>query len=401
MQAIFDDFATLPLDEYALLPTDSLLMEDVDAFFTPAATSSPASSDHCTTSDAGSEDLPPPPPKKVNVSRKRQRDEIEYLRTKVVELESQLSTLQAAEAPLVAASPWQTMARQMRVEKDAAISEREQLKRELAEQIEFGKTLESLLKKRPKLAALPQLDADQWKLYRLVQDPTLRREAVANILEHQYEALSGALIESNLLEQEDDVTAFAPYLAKHFDDQLITTATLCKTIEYDMHTVARMMWLLLSAGCSLNRTTFHRLETFDEDTIYIANEGRWEFLINQTRLLMKRYVETDRIVFVMRTILEDELSPHAPEALVTNKSAWFLLEPIAGQPGCRIKFFQKMTLPMVQSEVLLTHPKFSDVNSPYYRIGNITDAAMMSLREMIGDFTSQLELLLQRYMPEE
>ncbi|KDO26801.1 hypothetical protein SPRG_08091 [Saprolegnia parasitica CBS 223.65] len=396
MQAIFDDFATLPLDEYALLPTDSLLLEDVDAFFAPATTSSPASSDHCTTSDAGSEDLPPPPPKKINVSRKRQRDEIDYLRAKVVELESHLSVLQAVEAPPATVSPWQALARQVRLEKDAAILEREQLKLELADQIEFGKTLEALLMKRPKLAALPQLDADQWKLYRLVRDPTLRREAVANILAHQYEALPGALIESNLLEQEDDVTAFAPHLAKHFDDQLITTATYCKTLAYDMHTVARMTWLLLSAGCSLHRKNFQRLEKFDDDTIYIANEGRWESILNQTRLLMKRFTEADRTVFVVRTILDDELNPHAPDALVNHKSAWFVVEPIAGQPGCRIKYFQKMTLPMVQSEVLLTHPKFSDVNSPYYRIGNFTDAAMMSLREMVGEFNSQLELLLQR-----
>ncbi|OQR89377.1 hypothetical protein ACHHYP_06324 [Achlya hypogyna] len=391
MDAIFDDFATLPLDA-----TDTLLLEDVDALFFQ---SSPLS-DHGTTSSETSsepETIVAPQPKKINVSRKRQRDELEYLRTKVVDMEATLQSLQAAQAlePKAPESTWRTMARQMRSEKEAAEAERAQLTRELSEQIEFGKMLQSLIKKRPKLAVLPHLPSDQWKLSRLVADPALRREAVSQIMQTQYEALPGALIESNLVDQEADCLRFAPYLAKHFDDQLITTATLCQTIDHDYNLVARMMWLLLTAGCSLEPSKFHRLETFEEDTIYIANEGRWELLISQTRLLMKRYREANRVVIVMRTILEDELTPHDPAALVTNKSAWFILEPVDSRT--RVKFYQKTTLPMVQGEALLTHPKFSDVNSPYYRIGNITDAAMMSLREMITDFTEHLEKLLTRY----
>ncbi|OQS05410.1 hypothetical protein THRCLA_02454 [Thraustotheca clavata] len=383
MQAIFDDFATIPADECALLSTDALMMEDLEILFPSNPSQSPEASDHATSSEANSDqEIIVEKPKKINVSRKRQREELEYLRAKVVELEVHLQKLQEVQEitppkPVTEESPWKTVALQMKSEKEAAIAEREHLKLNLQTQIEFGKSLEALIKKRPKLTVLPKLENDQWKMYRLVENPALRREAVQNITSQVYDGLSGAMIESGLLDREDDFALYAPSLSKYFDDQLITTAALCQTIPFEYTLVARMTWLLLTAGCSLERSSFHRLETFDEDTIYIANEGRWEFLLNQTRLLMRRFIESNRIIFVMRTILEDELTPHSPEALVTNKCAWFMLEPTS-EGHTRIKFYQKSTLPMVQSEALLKHPKFSDVNSPYYRIGNITDAALLN-----------------------
>ncbi|KAG9415102.1 hypothetical protein AC1031_008531 [Aphanomyces cochlioides] len=125
---------------------------------------------------------------KVNVSRKRQRDEIEYLRSKVNELEEHLKVVQQAKTLENANLPtWQKRADQARIAKQIALNENEKLKHELEEQIEFAKVLQVLLKKRPKLMMLPTLENEQWRVFKLVKDPALRHHAVNEIFQQLYQ----------------------------------------------------------------------------------------------------------------------------------------------------------------------------------------------------------------------
>ncbi|KAF0760242.1 hypothetical protein AaE_003596, partial [Aphanomyces astaci] len=105
------------------------------------------------------------------------------------------------------------MANQMRIAKQTALNENDKLKHELEEQIEFGKALQTLMKKRPKLTVLPTLENEQWRVLKLVKDPVLRRHAIHEIYEQQYRLTDGVLVEGGLLDQVDDMEAYVPRLA--------------------------------------------------------------------------------------------------------------------------------------------------------------------------------------------
>ncbi|CAK4099516.1 unnamed protein product [Aphanomyces euteiches] len=68
----------------------------------------------------------------VNASRKRQRDELEYLRSKVIELEGHLKVVQQVKSLEDSnVSTWQKRADQARIAKQMAVNENEKLKHEL------------------------------------------------------------------------------------------------------------------------------------------------------------------------------------------------------------------------------------------------------------------------------
>ncbi|OQR93507.1 hypothetical protein ACHHYP_02490 [Achlya hypogyna] len=398
---MLDEFATMPLEE-TLLDVDAMMMEEFSTMFLPTLAKPSTPSGASATASSGSDmDSPPKPtstaPKKINESRKRQREELEYLRVKVDELQKHLTVLQQIKAvETEGETPWQKLAHQMRMDKQNALLENEKLKQELEEQIEFGKTLQTILKKRPRLTTLPTLDQDQWRLCRLVKDPIMRAKAMNEILKQQYLALPGAMVESGLVDMEADYLACKPKLARNQDDQLITETIWCQNLPYDHGFVTRCMWVLMGDPSRYDYAGFSMLETFDADTKYLCTVGQLDNLLtSQCRFLLRRVVEADRVVFMMRSILEDELMPHDKTALVNNKSAWFVVEP-SNAGGCRLKFYQKATLPMMQSQLFLQHPKFKMPGSPYYRIGSITDAVMTSMREMITTFKQALVLVLQR-----
>ncbi|EQC28694.1 hypothetical protein SDRG_13569 [Saprolegnia diclina VS20] len=398
---MYDQFATLPIDD-PLADVDALMMEEFSTMFLPQAMkpTTPPSNASGTPSSCSEADSPPKAdmakPKKINESRKRQREELEFLRVRVEELEKHLGVLQQVKAiETESETPWQKLAHQMRIDKQNAVLENEKLKQELEEQIEFGKTLQAILRKRPKLSSLPTLDSDQWKLYRLVKEPMTRAHAVYEILQQQLAAFPGAMVESGLVDTEADMLLTRPKLSRYLDDQLITETIWCHNFPYDYRFVTRCMWALMANPSQYEYTGFSLLETFDDDTKYICTIGKLDNLLtSQCRFLMRRLSEPGREIFLIRSILEDELMPHDKTALINNKSAWFVLEPTPGG-GCRLKFYQKATLPMMQSQLFLQHPKFKKPGSPYYRVGNITDAIMTSLREMVKGFKGALVHVLQ------
>ncbi|CAK4082156.1 unnamed protein product [Aphanomyces euteiches] len=226
---------TIPLEEAlaAEIDLDAMFMDNLELFDTSDTNSAATKVSSQTPptevlSDASTSDSsahsPPPAPieaetgngdvtqkTKVNVSRKRQRDEIEYLRSKVNELEEHLKVVQQAKTLENAKLPtWQKRADQARITKQIALNENEKLKHELEEQIEFAKVLQVLLKKRPKLMMLPTLENEQWRVLKLVKVPALRHHAVHEIFHQLYQNTDVALIESGVLDKFDGYTSVIP-----------------------------------------------------------------------------------------------------------------------------------------------------------------------------------------------
>ncbi|CAK4626294.1 unnamed protein product [Aphanomyces euteiches] len=282
------------------------------------------------------------PRKQVNTSRKRQREEIEYLRSKVEELEQHLKILKEVRGLDIGnESPWQETANRMRVAKQNALHENERLKHELEEHIQFGKALQAVMKKRPKLTVLPTLESDQWRVFKLVKDQTLRHRAMNEIPQLMYQLTEAAMVESGL------------------NDKV--------------------------------------LEKVDCNTTYVQYMKRWNAAPSQANVLYKRIMEPTRDVIVCRTVLEDELNPFPEGVLVMNKSTWVVLEKLDNGKACRMKFFQKSTLPMIQSSPDTQSHLDSDAWFEYYRVGTVSDSVMHSLKTMVTEFNGAITALLSNY----
>ncbi|KAF0709630.1 Aste57867_5855 [Aphanomyces stellatus] len=412
-----DAIDTLPLEEALTVnvDVDAMLLDDFDMFAPTAANataakvlSSPDSpvTDPATDTASLSSDQEAlsaveeaARPKKVNQSRKRQREELEYLRTKVDELERHLTVLkQVKSLEIVNETPWQKMANQMRIAKQTALNENDKLKHELEEQIEFGKALQTLMKKRPKLTVLPTLESEQWKVFKLVKDPILRRQAIDEIYLQQYQLTEGAMVEGGLYDQVDDMESYSPRIAKTNAD-LILQCAFCQTIDFDFNVVSEMAWLLFQGGCGAakKRLTYEVIEKFHVNAAYLRISKHWNDLANQANVLYKRFTEPDRDIIVCRSVLEDEVHPFDESALVLNKSAWLVMERIDGGKRCRLKFFQKSTLPMVQSSFGTRNLVDREITSRYYRVGNVTDSVLLSLKTMVTDFSGAINALVANY----
>ncbi|CAK4473560.1 unnamed protein product [Aphanomyces euteiches] len=329
------------------------------------------------------------------------REEIAYLRSKVDELEAHLKVLQqikTLEVTFVDETPWQKTANDMRIAKKAALHVNSKLRHELQEQIEFGKALQTLMAKRPRLTMLPSLDGDQWQILKLVKNPQLRQQAIHEICERQYQLTQVALVEGGIFDRVGEFEAYTPRLAKTNAD-LVVQAAYCTTKQFDFQVMSEMAWKVFEGclGAKNSNLTSHTLKTLDQNAVYVRKEKHWNDLLNQANCLYKRYREPHRDVIVCRTILEDEEIPFHPGALVMNKSAWLVLEKLDGGKACRLKYFQKSTLPMVQSNFGTKNLVDRAETSRYYRVGNVTNAVLLSLQNLIRDVSVTLRLLVDNY----
>lgn len=88
------------------------------------------------------------------VPKSRQKQELEYLKAKVRELERELRRVeQANDERLVEVgnSLWQRVAQQQSIERQKSLSENAKLKEQLEAQLKFSKSLERIIRKRPSL----------------------------------------------------------------------------------------------------------------------------------------------------------------------------------------------------------------------------------------------------------
>ncbi|CAK4624478.1 hypothetical protein LEN26_009160 [Aphanomyces euteiches] len=257
--SLVDALSTLPDEDILASTIDEMLMEEFGIFEPTTCSSSSTLASDLTVSknpisptDRSSKNPISPtdrsskasPISTINLSRKRQRDEIEYLRCKVEELEQHLKVLQHVKASEDAnETPWQRKANRVRKAKLAAMSENEKLKNELEGQIQFGKALQTLMTNRPQLTMLPTLQSDQWRVQKLVTDPVLRRQAIEEILHQQYQLTEFSMIESGFEDGEESLTSFTPRLARSTAD-LVMCAAYSKLFDFSVDIVSEFAWMM-------------------------------------------------------------------------------------------------------------------------------------------------------------
>ncbi|OQR97401.1 hypothetical protein THRCLA_06989 [Thraustotheca clavata] len=251
--------------------------------------------------------------------RKRQREELDYLHKQVSQMTAHLDVLKSIRGMETdQSSYWEKKARAQKLGCQKASLENARLKRALEEQLQIAQTLDQLLVKRPKLAAFPTLDMVAWKARQLPMDSAGREASFRAIMADVYERVDTMLLQRGLFDAPHGHKVYR-VTTNDTEDAIEIDVQAVHILETNFVTAAMHMWSLWSDPSHKALQNLFRsrvLEQYGDDLIYSEQyETMRETLPYLYRLcIMKRFVEEDRIVFTLRTILNDPKFP-TPEGL--------------------------------------------------------------------------------------
>ncbi|KAG6618964.1 uncharacterized protein IUM83_01062 [Phytophthora cinnamomi] len=319
----------------------------------------------------------------------RQKNELEYLRNQVTELEKQLESLknssnaQAKEQGALmslggtvgdeVSSLWERVARNQRKERVKAEVENAKLRERLEGQLKIAKSLEKLLRKRP-----AEEDGNRGR-------SKMRMQKMVGLREAEVFALLSVRVDT-LAERVDAVmneAGFAVVNRERNEAQVKrdNSGRVCvelvdaKILPFAVQDVGKAVWkTLASQRIELDNGYYKALDCTD-DTV------RAEFCVTlrlrraeafvRMHILGRRMIQEGRVVMVWATFGHTEGVPFGMQRINLSECGWTLVENIAGEaPGCR-------SGTIVQSCVRLT-PEFGDAHAQNSRAGVLSDLVIGS-----------------------
>ncbi|OQR92828.1 hypothetical protein ACHHYP_03172 [Achlya hypogyna] len=275
-----------------------------------------------------------------NRYRKRQKDERDYLREQVGTLTSQLQVLKTLNAAQQEQrSEWAKIAQTQRIYVHQATNENKRLKRALEDQLKLATTLEQLLVKRPRLLSFPTMDLVDWKLRKMPLDPAARNFTFHAMMDHAYSEVDSILLRKGVYDAPDGHNS-VNLVTNEADDSIVLDVQSVCILQMDYLESAQKYWSLWCESSDRGAIPFvniQLLDRFGDDAAYVQDMG---YLAHDKPYLfmlcgMKRVVEKDRVVIVMRTFLEDALYPPPPGLYIGNHTAIFVVERLSDGKCCR------------------------------------------------------------------
>ncbi|EQC27194.1 hypothetical protein SDRG_14996 [Saprolegnia diclina VS20] len=264
--------------------------------------------------------------------RRRQKEELKHLQEQVAQLSGHLSVLTNVKAlEAEGGSEWERMARNQKLNSQRALSENSRLKRALEEQLKIAQALDQLLIKRPRLATFPTLDLDDWKLRKLSADMDRRRSSFHALVDDAHEQVDAMLLRAGLMEASED-TRHLNVTVNARGDSIVLEAHSLRYRDCNFISNGMKCWAVFNhrEGIVLpNNATLEVLEQIDENSVYVRITSYLDKMTPfiQTLGAVKRYIENDRIVFVLQTVLDDEVHPHQLGFYIGNMTATVVVVP--------------------------------------------------------------------------
>ncbi|OQS01554.1 hypothetical protein ACHHYP_00612 [Achlya hypogyna] len=291
----------------------------------PKVALSPSSQEHSPSESEGKESI-------SQKYRRRQKEELKHLQEQVTQLSSHLAVLMNVKAlEAEGGSEWERMARSQKLNSQRAISENSRLKRALEEQLKLAQALDQLLVKRPRLATFPTLDLDDWKLRKLCSDPERRRRSFHALVDDAHEQVDAMLLRAGLMEATEDTRHLNVTVNPRGDSIVLEAHSLryrdCNFISNGMKCWA--VWNHREGIVLPNNATLEVLEQLDENSVYCRITSYLDKMTPfiQTLGAVKRYIENDRIVFVLQTVLDDDVHAHQLGFYIGNMTATVVVVP--------------------------------------------------------------------------
>ncbi|KAG7379171.1 hypothetical protein PHYPSEUDO_008922 [Phytophthora pseudosyringae] len=293
-----------------------------------------------------------------NPSRERLQNELVYLRNKVVELENELRVLHVGQRSHLSltssrareqgdggasARVWLRIAQRQAQARDEAEAENWRLKTVLQGQIQLAQRLEHVLHKRPNVSVFRDGAASSPK-----KRLCLGSEDLSSMYELFLSELGGlyaqvdAVFHENGLETSVDDSLRKAYVrtrkGSEDQDELYAELQDVNIIPFELEKVSSAMWCAVRRQYSKNRYhSFQGATERPDDTIAVKYRSRSKRRGVDTWLdalmVMRRYVERDRLAIVWRSVSrgEDEFSD-----MYTDETGWSVLKRIPPDSGINL-----------------------------------------------------------------
>ncbi|ETK81499.1 hypothetical protein L915_13014 [Phytophthora nicotianae] len=347
-----------------------------------------------------------------NPSRERLQNELAYLRKKVVELERELRVLhlgKRSNLSLTRSNPrkeggngasarvWQRIAQRQAQNRDEAEAENRRLKTVLQGQIQLAQRLEQVLHKRPNVSVFTdsRTSSTKKRLCLGSEDSTSMYDLFLSELDGLYAQTDG-IFHQNGMEMSVDDSLRKAYVRTRKgstdQDELYAELQDVNIIPFHFEKAATAMWYAVKRRYSKNRYhSYQRMELID-DTIAVKYRSPCKKRGVDTWLdgimVMRRYVEKDRLAIVWRSVSrgEDEFS-----GMYTDETGWSVLKRIPPDSGLGLSG-------CVMHNCVHIVPKRVDYSAsiPQNEIGLLTNLVIDSYEDDVIALSTMVEdLLLQ------
>ncbi|OQR81361.1 hypothetical protein THRCLA_11801 [Thraustotheca clavata] len=308
---------------------------------------------------ASPKSLPSPREKQrlaLQAHRQRQKDELEYLKKAVDELQEQLHRLnQVHELQDILRPPtyWEKLAKDECKKQIEVVNENRRLKRAIEEQVEFAESLANLVHKKPRLELFSTAESDAWKHFRLVKDPETRYAAFHAITDRDYAFVDSVMIQARLIDATTDHRKVFPIVQNDIVE-IHSYGLMRQPVDFISASVA--IWDVFRGVAAVPRLSgsYKCLAKIDENTSYVEGYTQLTKFRIQRRLVVKRYIESPtRIVILSRSIHEDESLPLDPSLSIAQEVTWLVFEKIGDDSVA--KYYRKSRSPVNTPTQVLSH----------------------------------------------
>lgn len=355
---------------------------------------------------------PPKAPRRHRVSRK---EELEYLRKKVQDMESKLQQLKlnseskqsptnsdassSAEVSTLkqeqSIALWKTMAKRQKSQREMVESENAKLREKLKTQVRMAKSLQRILHKRERTAdeitggpskRLRQLEGEASSAGSSVRfDALAQRLAALYMQSDEHISLCPVVSPLQAVIREQDV--------KYDDARGMYLEFKCsKLLPFDFEATNRALWRFTSeTGIKFN--TYFQESTEQQNDLVLRKFGVDINLDERAAKMsghqaIRRYVEGQRVVIVRNSIVDRvELSDAASEGVTFRDVGWIVLKDASGMFG------RAGPMTLLQSYSTLTPDIDLDLNSQW-EVGALTDFVLQSRSDVEAGNDSVLESIL-------
>ncbi|KDO23783.1 hypothetical protein SPRG_11214 [Saprolegnia parasitica CBS 223.65] len=246
---------------------------------------------------------------------------------------STLRTLQCIERDFATPASWEAAALEQSAQHRQALRDNESLRAVLYEHLALADELQRLITKRPRLASASSsssVERDAWRL-----EPSETAAELHALVDNEYDRLEAVLVKNGL---ESNSTACAPAL-RCCCDPLSNAKAIEMVRSYAVAvpwtTLADAVWRIWSSGVDYSQqpgALYQCGELLDANAAYVAFSANLSPdptapISVQGNLVVKRYLEADRIVFVWRSVARDAGGAATGGAIADNECGWLLVEP--------------------------------------------------------------------------
>ncbi|OQR94303.1 hypothetical protein THRCLA_08203 [Thraustotheca clavata] len=262
--------------------------------------------------------------------------EMETLRHTVVDLNEKVSTLQLLQQidHDFIMSDWEEQAKIQIGNHKRSVQENEKLRAALTDHLILADELQRKITKRPRLAELTAVNQNDWSLYRISTNED-NSTGFNSLIDDEYNRLEAVLVKNGLLETPDSNEATVRCCCDPISNSKAIEMVRSYPVELPWMALAQSVWSIWSQGFELEyahkNAIYQCAELLNANSAYVTFSANLSTDVNialpvQGNLVVKRYMETSRVVFVWRSVKKNGVDTETH--IQDDECGWLIIEPL-------------------------------------------------------------------------